>query len=244
VNDHKPTPLFCQFQMKKYQGQAADAQSPASNNMAEGPNMSTGMRLQKLESFGHAPMLLSAVLRELPKQMWLHKPSPDRWSVHEIILHLADSEAIGYMVCRRFIAEPETPMLKFDGARWAETLGYFHQSTREALELVRQLRRMTHQLLLTLPEAVWERAVQHPTKGLLTLSQWLEIEELHIPHHIDQMKQNYEKWLETNPLRDVPTTYRRPRSSVRKSNFPDRSTANPATSRTEKQPHRFWIETT
>jgi hypothetical protein len=200
--------------------------------------MGGGIRLQKLESFGHAPALLSTVLRELPKQMWLYKPSPERWSVHEIILHLADSEAIGYMVCRRFIAEPGSPMLNFDGARWAETLGYFHQSTREALELVRQLRRITYQLLLTLPEPVWERAVQHPTKGLLTLSQWIEIEELHIPHHIDQMKQNYEKWLETNPLRETRTTYRRPRSSTQKLNSQSGPTVKPRTSRAEKQPNR------
>ncbi len=206
--------------------------------------MGGGIRLQKLESFGHAPALLSTVLRELPKQMWLYKPSPERWSVHEIILHLADSEAIGYMVCRRFIAEPGSPMLNFDGARWAETLGYFHQSTREALELVRQLRRITYQLLLTLPEPVWERAVQHPTKGLLTLSQWIEIEGLHIPHHIDQMKQNYEKWLETNPLRETRTTYRRPRSSTQKLNSQSGPTVKPRTSRAEKQPNRSWIETT
>ena len=177
--------------------------------------MAGGMRLQKLESFGHAPALLSTVLRDLPKQMWLYKPSPERWSVHEIILHLADSEAIAYMVCRRFIAEPGSPLLNFDGARWAETLGYFHQSTREALELVRQLRRMTYQLLLTLPEPVWERPVEHPTQGPLTLSQWIEIQERHIPHHLDQMKQNYENWMETNPAREMPTTYRRPRSSIR-----------------------------
>jgi hypothetical protein len=179
-------------------------------------SMASMMRLQKLESFGHAPSLLSSALRELPKQMWLYKPSPERWSVHEIILHLADSEAIAYMVCRRFIAEPGSSLLNFDGARWAETLGYFHQSTREALELVRQLRRMTYQLLLTLPEPVWERSVAHPTQGPLTLRQWIEIQERHIPHHLDQMKQNYQSWLETNPTREIPTTYRRPRASMRK----------------------------
>jgi DinB superfamily len=200
--------------MKLKQRQAAQRQSSASNKVRKEVSMASGMRLQKLESFGHAPALLSTVLRDLPKQMWLYKPSSERWSVHEIILHLADSEAIAYMVCRRFIAEPGSPLLNFDGARWAETLGYFHQSTREALELVRQLRRMTYQLLLTLPEPVWERTVEHPTQGPLTLSQWIEIQERHIPHHLDQMKQNYENWLETNPTREMPTTYRRPRSSI------------------------------
>ena len=244
MKDHKPTPLFCQFQMKFNDTRQHRRNFSRLTKCLRGLRMGGGMRLQKLESFGHAPALLSTVLRELPKQMWLYKPSPDRWSVHEIILHLADSEAIGYMICRRFIAEPETPMLKFDGARWAESLGYFYQGTREALELVRQLRHMTYQLLLTLPEPVWDRAVQHPTKGSPTLTRWIETEELHIPHHIAQMKQNYEKWLETNPLRETPTTYRRPRSSTQKPNSQTSLAGKSGISRAEKQLHRFWFETT
>ncbi len=126
--------------------------------------MNSGMRRQQLESFGRAPALLSVALRQFPKKMWLYKPSADRWSIHEIILHLADSEASAYVRCRRFIAEPGSPVLKFDGARWAGTLGYFHQSTREALEIIRRLRRMTYQLLVSLPEPVWEHTVEHPIR--------------------------------------------------------------------------------
>ena len=55
--------------------------------------MTRDERRKMLESFGRAPALLSGVLRQLPKKMWLYKPSPERWSIHEIILHLADSEA-------------------------------------------------------------------------------------------------------------------------------------------------------
>ncbi|MGA6953791.1 MAG: DinB family protein, partial [Candidatus Acidiferrales bacterium] len=91
-------------------------------------------RRQKVESFGRAPALLSSALRQFPKKMWLYKPSTERWSIHEIILHLADSEASAYLHCRRFIAEPGSQVPEFDAARWASSLGYFHQSTREALE--------------------------------------------------------------------------------------------------------------
>ena len=40
-----------------------------------------------MESFGRSPALLAAVLRQLPKKMWLYKPSLERWSIHEIIVH-------------------------------------------------------------------------------------------------------------------------------------------------------------
>ena len=98
--------------------------------------MNREVRRQQLESFGRGPALLSAALRQFPKKMWLHKPSPDRWSIHEIILHLADSEASAYIRCRRCIAEPESPVLKFDPARWAGTLAvsYTHLITAKNAE--------------------------------------------------------------------------------------------------------------
>lgn len=162
-------------------------------------------RRQKLESFGRAPVLLSNALRQFPKKMWLYKSTPDRWSIHEIILHLADNEATSYIRCRRFIAEPGSPVLAFDSARWAGALGYFHQSTREALEIIRRLRRTTYQLLFSLPEPVWLHTVEHPQEGQLTLEDWLERQERHVPHHIEQMKQLHDEWLKTHPPRKAAT---------------------------------------
>jgi len=162
-------------------------------------------RRHKLESFGRAPALLSAALRHYPKKMWLYKPAPERWSIHEVILHLADSEASSYVRCRSFIAEPGSPAQDFDPARWAGSLGYFHQSTREALEIIRRLRKMTYQLIVTLPDAVWAHTVDHAGNGEISLERWIEIQERHIPHHLEQMKQNYDVWLATHPPRKPAT---------------------------------------
>jgi hypothetical protein len=158
-----------------------------------------------LESFGRAPGLLSAALRQFPKKMWLYKPSADRWSTHEIILHLADSEAGSYVRCRHLIAQPGAPIAKVDTARWAGSLGYFHQSTREALEIIHRLRRMTHHLLLAVPEPVWLHTVEHPGHGEMSLELWVERQAAHVPHHIAQMIQNYETWVRSHPPRKSAT---------------------------------------
>ena len=163
--------------------------------------MTRDERRKMQESFGRAPALLSTALRQFPKKMWLYKPQPERWSIHEIILHLADSEANSYVRCRRFIAEPGTPVFRIDAARWAGALGYFHQSTREALEIVRRLRKMTHQVLIALPESVWLNTVEHPRDGKISLEHWINLQERHIPHHIEQMRENYDLWLKTHPPR-------------------------------------------
>jgi DinB superfamily len=163
--------------------------------------MTRDERRQMLESFGRSPVLLATVLRRLPKKMWLYKPTPQRWSIHEIILHLADSEASSYVLCRQLIAEPDKTVAKFDAARWAGSLGYFHQSTREALEIIRRLRRMTYGLLVTLPEPVWQHALEHPIEGKISLESWMDRQERHIPHHLEQMQQNHDVWFRTHPPR-------------------------------------------
>jgi DinB superfamily len=176
--------------------------------------MTRDERRQVLESFGRAPMLLAAALRQLPKKMWLYKPAPGRWSIHEIIVHLADSEVSSYLRCRYLIADPGITLAEFDPEKWAGLLGYFHQSTREALEIIRRLRRMTYQLMATLPESVWLHTLEDPRRGTVSLEQWIERQERHIPHHIDQIKHNYQGWLGTHPPRKTRTGQEKPDSRL------------------------------
>jgi DinB superfamily len=167
--------------------------------------MSTELRNQVLGEFGRGPILLSEALRRCPKKMWMYRPKRDRWSIHEIILHLADSEADNYIRCRQFIAQPGSAVLEYDPSNWAKSLGYFHQSTKDALGLIARLRRMTYHILSFVPESVWTHTVRHPKAGILSLDEWVEVQARHIPHHILQIEQNYNCWLEKNPPRKPPT---------------------------------------
>ncbi|MHB8410831.1 MAG: DinB family protein [Candidatus Acidiferrales bacterium] len=158
-------------------------------------------RRKQLEAFGRGPGLLSEALRKCPKKMWLYRPAADRWSIHEIILHLADSEAEAYVRCRQFIAQPGSPALVYDASLWASSLGYFHQSTREALSLITRLRKMTYQILRYIPDTVWAHTAQHPKKGTMTLDGWLDLQLSHIPHHIEQIHENHAEWAKTHRQR-------------------------------------------
>lgn len=161
--------------------------------------MTRDERRQLIESFGRGPALLGAALRPLPKKMWMYQPSSGRWSIHEIILHLADREVNSYFSFRQLIAEPHHELSDFDAAQWAGSLGYFHQSTREAVEIIRRLRKMTYQLAVALPQAVWLRSVTHAQQGEITLEDWLQQQEQYIPAYIEQIRQNYVSWIETHP---------------------------------------------
>ena len=81
-------------------------------------------RLQKIESYGAAYKKLVEALKQFPHEMWQFRPTPERWTIHEIIVHIADSEANSYVRCRRFIAEPGKEVMGYDEEGWAKRLNY------------------------------------------------------------------------------------------------------------------------
>jgi hypothetical protein len=152
-------------------------------------------RKQKIASYGGAYPLLVASIERYPRQMWQYRPAPGRWTIHEILVHLADSEANSYVRCRRFLAEPGSPVLGYDEEKWARELNYHEQSPEDAQELFKWLRQKSYSLIQDLPEAAWANTVDHSESGLMTLDDWLDIYERHIPEHLAQMQANYEDWV-------------------------------------------------
>ena len=157
--------------------------------------MNAEQRKPKLESYARASDLLVEALEGFPQQMWQYKPGPDRWSIHEIILHIADSEANSYIRCRCFLAEPGKSIMAYDENRWAVSLRYHDQRTTEALELFRLLRQMSFRLIENLPEKVWSSTIHHPEGGAMTMDDWLKTYTNHIPEHIRQMQATYDAWM-------------------------------------------------
>ena len=160
--------------------------------------MTTSQRNELIDSYCKAYPVLTAAIAKYPMEMWQWKPAPDKWSIHEIIIHIADSEANSYIRCRRLIAEPGSGVYGYDENKWARALDYHSQSTGDALQLFRLLHDMSCQLIKALPEEIWQTAiVQHSESGQMTFDKWLEIYEEHIPVHIRQMERNYQAWLDT-----------------------------------------------
>jgi len=156
--------------------------------------MTPAERHSKIIAYGQAYEWLSAALKQFPREMWQYKPGPERWSIHEIMVHLADSEANSYIRCRRFIAEPGAAVMAYDENRWADLLNYHGQDPEEALELFGLLRRMSHRLIKELPDAAWSNTVDHPENGIMTMDDWLGVYTSHVPDHIQQMQATHAAW--------------------------------------------------
>lgn len=157
--------------------------------------MTNPERQSKISAYGAAHERLLGALRQFPKEMWRYKPGPERWSIHEIIVHLADSEANSYVRCRRFVAEPGSRVLGYDENRWVDALNYHGQEPEDALELFRLLRRMSYVLVKDLPDAVWSNTVDHSENGTMSMDDWLGIYTDHVTQHIQQMQATHAAWL-------------------------------------------------
>lgn len=158
--------------------------------------MTANERRRRIESYGHAYATLMEGLKQFPREMWRFRPAPGEFTIHEIIVHIADSEANSYVRCRRFIAEPGSRVLGYDENQWARALHYHDQSPEDALELFQGLRRASYLLVRTLPESDWANTVEHSEAGVMTLDDWLDTYERHIPEHLAQMQGVHEAWLQ------------------------------------------------
>lgn len=155
-------------------------------------------RNEKLELYGEGFDMLVEVLKDIPREMWNFKPAPTEWSIHEIILHLADSESNAALRARMLIVEPGGTLMAYDQSAWAITLNYQEQDLHDALDVVRLSRKTTYQLLKKQPDDVFEHIVMHPEyTEPYTFDNWINIYSAHIPGHIEQIMNNYKVWRET-----------------------------------------------
>ena len=153
------------------------------------------MNRQKLiEEFANGAAMMRQALEALPKEMWDWKPAPDKWSVHQIIIHMPDSEASGYVRCRRAIAEPGCTVSAYDQDAFADKLNYHQMDIETALELFRLMRELTVQLLHTVDDSVWTNQFYHPEHGMIDLNWWLEAYAEHARKHVGQMQRNLAEW--------------------------------------------------
>ena len=152
-------------------------------------------REHRIATYGMAHQELASALERFPRETWQFRPAPNQWTIHEIIVHIADSEANSYVRCRRLLAEPGSSILGYNEGTWARELQYHHQSTEDALELFKWLRRSSYSLIRELPESAWSNTAIHSENGPMTLDDWLGVYATHIPDHIEQMQGVYEAWL-------------------------------------------------
>src|SRR5580698_9365102 len=93
------------------------------------------------------------------------RPEPDKWSVAEILAHLADVEIVIGWRMRSILGAPGTPIQAFDQDAWVRTGHYEKRDPRKSLEQHRVLREANLALLKSLSAEQWNDYGQHSERG-------------------------------------------------------------------------------
>jgi DinB family protein len=115
-------------------------------------------------------------------------PEPGKWSIRQIIAHLADAEMVAGMRLRRIIAEENPRIEAFDQNAWATNLDYGRRKTSQALETFRRIRGENYELLKDLSPAAFEREGLHSERGAISLKFLLQLIAEHAEQHAAQLR--------------------------------------------------------
>jgi hypothetical protein len=118
----------------------------------------------------------------------LRKPEkPGKWSILEVIQHLADSELVyGYRI-RMIVSHPTPDIQGFDQDLWARELEYVTRDAGEALSEFTAMRQSNLRLLRSLSRAKLERFGNHSERGRETVTHMTRLYAGHDLLHLAQI---------------------------------------------------------
>ena len=156
--------------------------------------MPTPARTALIRRYAEGPALIRRTLARVPAEALQWRPASGKWSVHEIILHCADSESHSHGRIRFLLAEPTPLIVGYDQDRWATTLEYHNLPIEAALATIDAVRANTVPLLERVPDEAWSRTGQHSQSGTYTADDWLTIYAEHLEVHARQIDRNLNAW--------------------------------------------------
>lgn len=150
-------------------------------------------RSEKIEIYAQGYELVKEALASIPQSMWQQRVDPDDWTIHEIIIHIADADVNGYVRLRRLLAEPGGTVMGYDEMAWTKSLAYHQQNPESALELFRLMRALNHNLLNLAPADAWSNTIEHSAAGQMNLEDWLDTYIDHVEAHIGHIVQLWQQ---------------------------------------------------
>jgi hypothetical protein len=142
-----------------------------------------------LERLRRGPEVLAMVMTGVFGEEEDFTPAPDKWSIRQVVAHLADSELVFAHRFRQLIAENNPTLVAFNQDDWAANLDYARRKPKQSLETLRRLRAENHELLKELPESVFARTGNHTERGVVSLLQMAEGAANHVENHARQVQQ-------------------------------------------------------
>jgi len=134
-----------------------------------------------------APKLKKLIQGLTPKQLkW--RSAPGKWSIAEILAHLADAEIVASWRMRSIIGDSGTTIQPFDQDAWVSAFEYSKRDAKQSVELFRVLRENNLAMLKALPRESWDFYGMHLERGKETIAHIARMFAGHDTNHLLQVE--------------------------------------------------------
>lgn len=115
------------------------------------------------------------------------RPAPEKWSVAEILAHLADAEIVASWRLRAILGAPGTPIQAYDQEAWLVAGQYGKRDARKSLEQFRVLRDANLALYKSLTPQQWKHHGIHAERGEESIERLASMMAGHDVNHLEQV---------------------------------------------------------
>ena len=137
-----------------------------------------------IEAYATGPAKVRAAVAGLTRADLIARPGPGAWSILEVVIHLADSDAISIDRMKRMLTEDDPPLFYADETAYVDRLFSHDQELEDALLLLEVGRRQFARVLRLLPDAEFLRAGIHNRRGRVTVDKMVASYVKHIDDHL------------------------------------------------------------
>jgi hypothetical protein len=131
---------------------------------------------------------LDRLIKGVPTSKLRKRPAPDKWSVSEIVAHLADAEIVGGFRMRLILGAPGTAVAAFDQDSWVISGHYEKRDPRKSVEQFRVVRDANLALLKSLKPEQWKHYGLHSERGQETIEHIVRMFAGHDLNHLQQIE--------------------------------------------------------
>lgn len=133
-------------------------------------------------------IMLREAIEGLTEEELRYKPAPDKWSIHQILIHVTDSEISSTSRLKKVLAEDKPMLISFDQEAWAKNLNYDLLDRNQHLLLFKLLRSSMQPILEHLTDEQSLREGVYVDQARFSFKQLLEFRVEHVRNHLDQIE--------------------------------------------------------
>lgn len=141
-----------------------------------------------VSAMAEAPDRLRRLVRGLTEKQLATRPAPGKWSIREIVAHLADGEVVLGSRYRFIAAMDRPPLPGYDQDAFVANLGIARTATADLLDDFAMARALNIGLLERVGEAAWERVGLHAERGEESLGSLVTMYAGHDRIHLSQIE--------------------------------------------------------